>query len=295
MNIGILSARSANYHPNRRLLEAGRRLGHGMTLIHPKNCLCVFGPAGLDVILPSRGIRPAALVPRIGSTINPYAGNLLRHFELAGIPLINSWASVRLASDKCRSLQCLSLHGIPVIESCYASNSVTLQRAVNRLGGYPVVVKTPRGRQGAGVLLVDSAATGQFAARHAAARVHGLVVQRFVPPEGRTDIRVFVLGSRTVAAVELKPKRGEFRSNVHLKAVGRPVVLPPEMSALAVRAARALGLGIAGADIMVDAGGRPLVVEVNHSPGFRGLEALTGIDIASQLVDYVAQSLGGPS
>ncbi|MBW1786739.1 MAG: RimK family alpha-L-glutamate ligase [Deltaproteobacteria bacterium] len=295
MRIGILSARSAGYHPNRRLLEAGRRQGQDMRLVHPKGCLCDMGIEGAGSMPSPIGIRLDALLPRIGGTINPYARNLLRHFELSGIPLVNDSAAVGLACDKCRTLQRLSEKGIPIIDTFYVSNAGNLRKAVARLGGYPVVVKTPKGRQGAGVILVDSAATAQFAAHHASAAVHGLLVQRFVPPKGRTDLRVFVLGTGAAAAVKLTPKKGEFRTNFHLKAVGEPAALSDDISRLAVRSSRALGLEISGVDIILDAQGNPGVVEVNYAPGFRGFEALTGMDIASRIISYVADTYGATS
>jgi ribosomal protein S6--L-glutamate ligase len=236
---------------------------------------------------------PDAVLPRIGATINPYARNLLHHLELSGIRLVSDSRSIRLSSDKCRAYQRLVSKRIPVIESCYVSNFGNFQKAVSELGGYPVVAKTPRGRQGAGVVLVTSAATAEFVADHAQARFQGILVQRYVRPEGRRDIRAFVVGKEAVAAVELRPRRGDFRSNIHLGAEGIPVSLPAGLARLAVRSARALGLEVAGVDMVVEPEGSPLVIEVNHSPGFRGLEALTGTDIASRIIGYVADSHGG--
>lgn len=295
MLIGILTARTAAFLPNRRLLEAAAALGHDAALLHPKNCICTMASGRAGVILPGGGPRPDAVLPRIGGTINPYARNLLSHLEVSGIRVVSGARSILLASDKCRAYQRLASRGVPIIDSHYVSNPGNFRKAVSALGGYPVVAKTPRGRQGTGVVLVDSEATAQFVADHAQARFQGILVQRYVPPEGRRDIRAFVLGKEAVAAVELLPRKGDFRTNIHLGAAGTPLSLPGGLARLAVRSSRALGLEIAGVDMLLEPGGAPLVVEVNHAPGFRGLEAITGVDIASRIIGYVARAHGGRS
>jgi ribosomal protein S6--L-glutamate ligase len=289
MHIGILSARSSKYHPNRRLIEAAFQLGHNVSIIHPKICLSEIGLGGFGVEMANQGGQPDVLLPRIGSTINEYAITLVRQFELMGLPVVNGFQSILLARNKCLGLQSLALHGIPVPDSCFVSNPINLKRAVESLGGYPVVAKTINSRQGKGVILVESLQTLVFIGENLPIQRQGLLIQEYVAPRERKDIRAFVLGSRVIAAMELQPREGDFRSNVNLTGGGRPVKLNRDLSGLAVKATKALGLDISGTDIVVKDGAAK-VIEVNYSPGFKGLEASTGLDIASQIIQYVTHN-----
>ena len=289
MHIGILSARSPRYHPNRRLIEAGSRLGHKVSLLHPKNCLSEVALGKVDLHLPTNFANLEVLLPRIGATINEYALALVRHFELRGVPVINGFHPILLARNKFLTLQSLADNGIRVPDSNYVSNFKSLEKAITRLGGYPVVVKMLKGRQGKGVILVESSRTSEFIMDNLLSKGEGLLVQEFISPCARRDIRAFVLGTQVIAAMELSPKEGDFRANIHLKGKARPVRLDKELATLAVKSTKVLGLEISGTDIIVEAHGEAKVIEVNYSPGFRGLEASTGLDIASQIIQYVTR------
>ena len=293
MHIGILTARSPEYHPNRRLIEAGSELGHRVTLIHPKNCLSaiVSGKPGLEMAV--SGDQPDVLLPRIGATINDYALTLVRHFELSGFKAFNGFQSILLARSKFLTLQALANHGISVPDSHFVSNLKNFERAVSKLGGYPVVAKTPNSRQGKGVILVESALTAKFIMDNLPTKKQGILVQEFISSHGREDIRAFVLGDRVIGAMALEPKAGDFRSNIHLNGNGKGVNLNKELTELAIESSKALGLKISGTDIIVDGNSAPKVIEVNYSPGFRGLEAATGLDIATGIIQYVTQTGGG--
>jgi ribosomal protein S6--L-glutamate ligase len=289
MNIGILSARSSNYHPNRRLIEAASALGHKALIIHPKICLSEIGLAGPGVEMANQAGKPDVLLPRIGATINEYATTLVRQFELTGISVVNGYQSILLARNKFLSIQALALRGISVPETYYVSNSKNFKRAVVRLGGYPVVVKTIHSRQGKGVILVESTPTAEFIMHNLLKKSQGLLVQEYIVPRRRKDVRALVLGGQVVAAMELHPKEGDFRSNVHVTGSGKAVKLNKNLVELALKATKSLGLDISGTDITVK-DGTARVIEVNYSPGFKGLEASTGLDIASQIIQYVTRS-----
>jgi len=229
------------------------------------------------------------LLPRLGATISDYALAVVRHFEVSAVRVINDFQSILVARNKFLCLQTLASNGIPVPDSYHVSNMRNLERAAGKLGGYPLVAKTLCGRQGEGVVLVDSPLTAHASVHRLLDVREGLLIQEFIPPGGRTDIRAFVLGNRVIAALELKPRKGEFRSNIHLNGSAKPVLLPEELEALAVRSTSVLGLKISGTDILIDSRGNPKVLEVNYSPGFRGLEASSGIDIASQIIGYVTR------
>jgi len=293
MHIGILSARTARYHPNRRLIEAAAQAGHRAVLLHPKNCISNISADSLSVEISGAPQKIDVLLPRIGASINQYALTLVRHFELSGIPVVNDFQSLLLTRNKFLSLQTLARNGIPVPESYYVSNIKNFEQAVSRLGGYPVVAKIINSRQGKGVMVVESAIIAKFIMDNLMDRSQGLLLQQFIHPDRRRDIRALVLGDRVVAAMELKPSRGDFRTNIHLNGKGRTTTLDKEIQELAVRSSRALGLKISGTDIILDAHGAPWVIEANYSPGFRGLEAAAGLDVASNIIQYVVQTCGG--
>jgi ribosomal protein S6--L-glutamate ligase len=295
MHIGILTARNPEYHPNRRLVEAGSELGHSVTLIHPKNCLSTIcsGTPGLEMAFTED--QPDVLLPRIGATINDYALTLVHHFEVSGFRVFNGFQSILLARNKFLALQTLANNGMPVPDSHFVSNLNNFENVVEKLGGYPVVVKTPNSRQGKGVTLVESSLTAKFIMENLPIKKHGILVQEFISSRGREDIRAFVLGDKVIAAMALKPKAGDFRSNIHQKGRTKDITLNKKLKDLAIESSRVLGLEISGIDIIVDGKGNPRVIEGNYSPGFRGLEAATGLDIASEIIRYVTQTGRGAS
>lgn len=293
MNIGIITVRGNNYHPNRRLREAAAEQGHRITLVHPyrvwpgleDNTLSLVGLPGmasLDVVL-----------PRQGATIGDSCLALIRHFSLMGIPVVNDLDSIRLTKNKFLTLQALAKAQIPVLHTVFVNSAKGFHEALTRLGGYPVVVKQVSSRQGEGVILVEKKRTVTSVTQKHLDKRKGLLVQRFIPPAGRQDIRVLVVGRNIVGAMELRPKKGDFRANYHLSKESRPRDLTPELEGIALKAASAVGLEIAGVDLIVDKNGRVSVIEVNYSPGFKGLEAATGLDIAGRIVGYVADAYGG--
>jgi ribosomal protein S6--L-glutamate ligase len=289
MRIGVLSARGIEAHPNQRLVASGRALGHPVTLIHPKDCLARLHGDATRIHMKSVPDGLDAVLPRIGATINDYALTLVRHLELSGLKVVNGFHSILLARNKFLTLQTLVKAGIPVPDSFWVSNRENFERAVADLGGYPVVVKTPASRQGQGVILIDSSISAGFIMANLPCAVPGLLVQEYIPPETRRDIRAFVIGGELVAATELRPREGDFRSNIHQGANGRRLTPPKDLTILSLRASSALGLEIAGIDMMIRDDGRIQVLETNYSPGFKGIEEITGIDIASRIIAFVVK------
>jgi len=285
MHIGILSVRDEAYHPNRRLMAAAVEMGHRISLIHTRDCLSSIQSNQLSVRLPQSDL-PDVLLPRIGATINDYAMSVVKHFSISGCRVVNNFESILLARNKFMGLQRLAEQGIRVPDTYLVVTQAGFERSVERLGGYPVVAKMPSSRQGNGVMLVESRATASFVMNNLQDNARGILVQKYIPLEGRTDIRVFVLGGRVLGAMALKPNPGDFRTNIHVTGQGRMLTLSPTLSKLAVQSSRSLGLEISGCDIILQKNGSPQVIEVNYSPGFRGLEDATGMDIAKQIIHY---------
>lgn len=292
MIIGILSVRDSAYHPNQRLIEAASQSRHSVRIIHTRDCVSEIDLGRLTLKIEGSD-RPDVLLPRIGATINDYALGVVRHFELSGVPLVNGFYSILLARNKFLTLQTLACNGVNVPDTYLVVNFQGFEEAVKGLGGYPVVAKMPSSRQGSGVVLVDSPVTAEFVMHNLQDNSRGLLVQEYIAPRGRREIRAFVIGGRVTGAMELMPNPDDFRSNIHLAGQGKGVTLDPKLSDLAIRSAKVLGLEIAGTDIIVGEDGAPRIMEVNYSPGFRGLEKATGLDIASGIVGYVEDKLRG--
>ncbi len=284
MVIWILTVRSHRYHPNKRLLEAAALLHQEAFLIHPGRLYLGVTGQKLGVGRLVRRPDPQVVLPRLGATIKEYGLTAVRHLQQMGIRVLNGYEPLLLASNKFLSIQTLAVKGLPVIDTFYASNQANFKGALDALGGFPVVVKAANSRQGSGVFRLATLDQATPTLEEHLGQGRGLLVQRYIPPEGRRDFRVLVVGEEVVGAMSLTPRKGEFRANVHLG--GKAVGFEPrkELRALAIRASEALGLDIAGVDVIQDGSGALRVMEVNSSPGFKGLEGCTGKDIAAGIL-----------
>jgi ribosomal protein S6--L-glutamate ligase len=208
-------------------------------------------------------LGPDVMLPRMGATIKAYALIMVRHLELLGIPVINNFHSILLARNKFLTIQTLFQNGVPILESRYASNWSNFDKAVSGLGGLPIVVKIPNSRQGRGVFLIDSMEKHRPLLSGLLDRAQGLLIQKYIPP------------------------KGDFRANIHLHGRTEKISLTREMSDLAIKSTRVLGLAIAGVDMIEEENGAVSVVDMNYSPGFKGLERCTGKDVAIEIIKYV--------
>ena len=284
--IGIITVRDSDYHPNGRLLTAASQAGHRGMLIHPYRTWPLVENGGFGLTGEAAARLPDVVLPRQGAQIGDACLALIRQYERLGVPLVNGAAAVSITRDQFLTLQALSAAGIACPDTVFINDAAGFFDAVARLGGYPVVAKTPNGRQGKGVLRLTDADDARQRVLPHLDRVRGLLVQRYLPPEGRQDYRALVIGGAVAATARLTPPPGDFRANFYLGRDIRACRLDPALAAIAVAAAAAAACDVAGVDMMVTADGRCLVVEVNHAPGFRGLEGATGLDIAARIVRY---------
>lgn len=287
IGIGVLTVRGADYHPTRRLIEAARTRDARVVPIDPYHMLpgyrsgrpVVHGlPAGLDL---------KAVLPRQGAEIKTACLPLIAHFEQMGTWVVNGLSSILIVRNKFLSLQTLRAADLPVPETLFAASVQGCAQARQRFSPHPAVLKPISGRQGTGLHLLQPQAALPEDIADTLEAGRGVLVQEYVAPRQRQDIRLFVVGGKVVATIALTPIEGDFRANYHNGAQAAPIRISDQLADLAVRAAQALGLEIAGVDLMVASDGRAMVVEANYSPGFRGLEAITGLDIAGLMLDYV--------
>ncbi len=285
MKIGIISANTRLYS-TRRLREACRKAGHDVRFLHPKKCAVRWTASGTSLAhgnLVIDGVE--AVIPRIGSSLIHSGLVALRHFEYQGIPTANSAHSIALCRDKVACLQHLASHQIPIPPTVVVDAADQLEESVDQLGGFPLILKIAHGAQGIGVIKVgamDQLRTTVETLWHLGEH---LILQRFVEESEGRDLRLLVVGDRVIAAMERSSAEGDFRSNIHCGGTGRTFRPDEELTALAIEATRAVGLGVAGVDILMTRSG-PAILEINSSPGLEGIESATGRNLARSIVRY---------
>lgn len=286
MNIGIMTVRGPDYPPNFRLAQAAGDRGANFFRINPYEW--TPGIIRQEIVTASvEGLPlPDAVIPRQGAQIGGSSLTVFSHFHTMGVPLINSPDAVRTARNQYLSLQALARAGVRVPDTVFVNRTDHLETAAVSLGGFPLVIKPVSGRQGLGVNRADSIQEAARFLESSLDEATGLLVQEYVPPEGRKDIRVLVIGGRAVAAMSLSPLQEDFRANYHLTGRAEAADITEEIGSMAVAAAEAAGLDIAGVDLLFPPNRCAMVLELNYSPGFRGLEKATGLDIAGMIMDY---------
>jgi len=290
MRIAILS-RNKKLYSIRRLVQESRKAGIRCDVINPLECQLVID-GKQSRILAGTVTLPTydAVLPRIGASITEYGLAVVRHFEILGIAAINSSQSIAESRNKMRSLQVLTGAGILVPSTVLTRSTRGLKAAVEAVKGLPVVLKILQGTQGVGVMLVHTPISLGSVLDTLRTLDQDVIVQQFIVEGAGRDFRAFVVGGKVVASMMRTAPQGEFRSNIHRGGEGNIVKLPPHYEKTAVRAAKVLGLDVAGVDLMESNDG-PLVIEVNSSPGFEGIEKATGINVGAAIVQSIKKTL----
>jgi ribosomal protein S6--L-glutamate ligase len=288
--LAILS-RNRNLHSIRRLLAEARKRRIECDVIDPLDCQMVVDGPQSSILLNGRRLPEYdAVLPRIGASITEYGLAVVRQFEILGMLPINGSQAIAESRDKLRSLQILSEAGLRVPATVLNRDQRNVRAAMEAVSGLPAVLKLLKGTQGVGVMLVHS----PISLRSVIDTMHLLdqdvLVQRFIAEGAGRDFRAIVVGDRVVGAMMRTAPEGEFRSNIHRGGEGSPVDLPRATAQVAVRAARILGLEIAGVDLMESSTG-PLVIEVNSSPGFEGIEKATKLNVARLIIDHACRMI----
>ncbi|WP_029589757.1 30S ribosomal protein S6--L-glutamate ligase [Franconibacter helveticus] len=286
MKIAILS-RDGTLYSCKRLREAATHRGHQVEILDPLSCYMTINPAASAMHYKGRQLpHYDAVIPRIGSAITFYGTAVLRQFEMLGSYPLNESVAITRARDKLRSLQLLARQGIDLPLTGIAHSPDDTSDLIDMVGGAPLVVKLVEGTQGIGVVLAETRQAAESVIDAFRGLNAHILVQEYIKEAKGRDIRCLVVGDSVVAAIERQAKEGDFRSNLHRGGVARIADISPQERDIALRAARTLGLDIAGVDIL-RAGRGPLVMEVNASPGLEGVESTTGIDVASQMIAWV--------
>ena len=289
MRIGILS-RSSKIYSTRRLVEAAKERGHEVKVVNVLKCYMNITANKPDVYykthLEQCKLDFDAVIPRIGAKVTSYGTAVLRQFEVSGVFPLNGSVAITRSRDKLRAHQLLARKNLGMPKTGYAHSANATEDLIEFVGGAPLIVKVLSSTQGKGVLLAETNKAAESLINAFLNLQADFLVQEFIKEADRSDIRCFVIGDKVFAAMKRTGAEGEFRSNLHIGGRAEPVKLRPIERAIAVKAAKSLGLNVAGVDIVRSING-PLVLEVNSSPGLQGIERITGKDIAGAIIDYI--------
>jgi ribosomal protein S6--L-glutamate ligase len=289
MKIAILS-RNKTLYSTRRLIEAAEARGHETAVLDVKRCYMNIASHNPTIHFKGEPLpQYDAVIPRIGASVTFYGTSVLRQFEMMGVYPLNESVAITRARDKLRSLQLLSRRGIGMPVTGFANKPDDIQDLIAMVGGAPLVVKLLEGTQGIGVVLAETNKAAKSVIEGFMGVKANILVQEYIEEAGGADIRCFVVGGRVVAAMKRQAVAGEFRSNLHRGGSAELIRITPEERSTAVRAARIMGLNVAGVDLLRSNHG-PVVMEVNSSPGLEGIEEATGKDVAGLIIGFIEQN-----
>ncbi|WP_100630205.1 30S ribosomal protein S6--L-glutamate ligase [Algoriphagus formosus] len=291
MKIAILS-RNSNLYSTRRLVEAVKAAGHEAAVVDHSICDLIIEQEGPSIIFKGQSLTDIdAIIPRIGASVTFYGTAVVRQFELMGAFSANNSQAIVRSRDKLRSLQILSRAGLGMPKTAFTNFSKGGEKQIiEHVGGAPLIIKLLEGTQGLGVVLAETKKAGQSVIE----AFHGLrariIVQEFIKEAKGADIRAFVVNGKVVGAMKRQGAEGEFRSNLHRGGKATVIKLSRAERAAALGAAKALGLDVAGVDMLQSDRG-PLILEVNSSPGLEGIEKATGVDVAGAIIKFIEEGV----
>jgi ribosomal protein S6--L-glutamate ligase len=287
MKIAILS-RNPKLYSTRRLVQAAEQRGHEARCIDVLRCYMNITSHRPSIHYRGEQLSGFdAVIPRIGASVTFYGTAVLRQFEMMGTYPVNESVAITRARDKLRSMQLLSRKGIGLPVTGFANVPGDIADLIKMVGGAPLVIKLLEGTQGIGVVLAETEKAAESVIEAFMGLNANILVQEYIKEAGGADIRCLVIGDRVVAAMKRQAKAGEFRSNLHRGGNASLIRITPEERSTATRAAKTMGLNVAGVDILRSNHG-PVVMEVNSSPGLEGIENATGQDIAGKVIEFIA-------
>ncbi len=288
MNIAILSKGPGNYS-TKRLIEEAKLRGHNVRVINYAKCFVTLEPNNPIVNYGGEELTDIdAIIPRIASNLTMYGSSIVRQFEMQNIFTTTSSIAIVRSRDKLRSMQLLAKTGIGIPKTVFARETADYEGVLERVGGAPVIIKVARGTHGQGVVLAETRKAALAVMQAFNVESVNFLVQEFVAESRGEDIRAFVVNGKVVASMMRKAADEDFRSNLHQGGQGSIVKLSDDERRTAQKAAKAMGLSIAGVDLLRSDRG-PLVLEVNSSPGF-GIEKVTGRNVAASIIEYAEHS-----
>ncbi|MCS5711349.1 30S ribosomal protein S6--L-glutamate ligase [Candidatus Berkiella aquae] len=285
MKIGILS-RDAKLYSTKRLVEAAEQRGHEVQTVDVLKCYMNITANQPSVHYKKQVLKFDAIIPRIGASVTAYGTAVLRQFEVGGVYSVNESIAISRSRDKLRAHQLLARKGVGMPITGYAHSADATDELIAFVGGAPLIVKLMESTHGQGIVLAETEKAAEGVINAFRGLNANFLVQEYIKESGGSDIRCFVVGERVVAAMMRTAKEGDFRSNLHRGGTASIVKLLPEERALALKAAKVMGLNVAGVDLIRSEQG-PLVLEVNSSPGLQGIERVTRKDVADMIIEHI--------
>lgn len=284
------SVRSLN--PTKKFTEAVKAQGHIPVVYRVEKCQMFFGKRGSSILYNNKPIKGCdVLIPRLDFSVNiELETSIIKQFQLMGIPLVNKYLPIARAKNKLRTLQVLTKYKIPVPKTMIVRKIDYLDDVIKKIGGYPVVIKAPFGSYGKEVAMLESrrSLTSALDIMWKQNRTSIILIQEYVHEADDSDLRVFVVGDKIVAAMKRTARAGDFRSNLQLGGVASNVKPTVEEEKMAIKATKVLGLDVCGVDILRSRSGS-MVMEMNANPGISGITKVTGVDVAAEMVKYAAK------
>ncbi|WP_110687988.1 30S ribosomal protein S6--L-glutamate ligase [Salinicola aestuarinus] len=289
MHIGILS-RNRNLYSTRRLIEAAEQRGHTVRVIDTLRCYMSIASHRPSMHYKGQEVEAFdAIIPRIGASVTFYGCAVLRQFEMMNTYVLNDSVAITRSRDKLRSLQLLSRKGLGLPVTGFAHSPDDIPDLIKMAKGAPLVIKLLEGTQGIGVVLAETQQAAESVIQAFMGMKANIMVQEYIKEAKGADIRCLVIGEKVVATMKRQAAEGEFRSNLHRGGTASVIRITPEERSTAVRAAKAMGLGVAGVDLLRSNHG-PVIMEVNSSPGLQGIESATSKDIAGLIVAHIEKN-----
>ena len=294
MKIAILS-RSRTLYSTRVLAQAARKRGHKVHVVDYLRLHMDITSREPRIYLGKRELADYdAIIPRIGAQHTFFGTAVVRQFEMMGVFSLNESVAISRARDKLRCLQLLARRGIGLPVTAFAHDPEAARELIDICGGAPLIIKLLEGTQGVGVVLAETEKAAESVIEAFRGLDAHILAQEFIAESAGSDLRAFVVGDEVVAALKRQAAKGEFRANLHRGAKAEAVELSDQERRMALRATKALGLNVAGVDLIRSNDG-PLVIEVNASPGLEGIQTATGVDVAMKIITLIEENAGkGP-
>ncbi|MDH3808828.1 MAG: 30S ribosomal protein S6--L-glutamate ligase [Desulfuromonadales bacterium] len=289
MKIAIIS-RNAKLYSTNRMVEEAKAKNHEVRVIDPLRCYMTIASQRPTIHYKGEELTGFdAIIPRIGASITFFGTAVVRQFEMMNVYSINESVAISRSRDKLRSLQLLARKGIGLPVTGFAHSTQYTKDLIKLAGGAPLVIKLLEGTQGIGVVLAETGKAAESVIEAFRGLKENILVQEFIKEAKGADLRCFVIGDKVVAAMKRQGGEGEFRSNLHRGGNATLAKLTPEERLTAVRAARIMGLNVAGVDLLRSNHG-PVVMEVNSSPGLEGIETATEKNVAGMIINFIEKA-----
>lgn len=288
----LLLASNPELYSNRRIMEAAMTRGHNIRFVNITNCYINISSDNPQILYEGGEILSNidAVIPRIRPSITYYGCAVLRQLQVMGAFCLNDSSSITGSRDKLKALQTLAKNHIDTPTTSFAHRPQDTESVINMVGGSPLIVKLMEGTQGKGVVLAETKKAAESVIQAFKSIRANILVQEFVKEAQGKDLRAFVIDGKVVGSMQREAAEGEFRANLHLGGQAGKVRLTQEEKSIAVKSAKAMGLQVAGVDLIRSKTG-PKVLEVNSSPGLEGIEGITDKDIASKMIECLEKNL----